>query len=72
MYKYIKYIDIYTVDKKFNVSEDLANAEVAHPAITQHKVGSKVSGSFSMMLYSIILYQFIYQMVRMHQGINDN
>ena len=69
MFESLKLIDIYKVDKKFNVSDE---SEDKNEFLNQDKVGSKVGGTFSAMLYSIVLYQLVSQMYRMHQGTNDN
>ena len=66
MLEFLKYIDIYSVDKKFNViDKDEAQPEEKISLfsklkkllsiVSQGKVGSRLGGSFSMVLYSIVL-----------------
>ena len=64
----LKFVDVYKSDKKFNMSEDQSDKINRN----QDKVGSKVGGSFSLFLIFLCIYQFVYQMVRMHQGLEDN
>ena len=54
---FLKTIDIYKVDKKLNVTDE--KSQTSSSFITSDKLGSKVGGSFSMLLYGIILYQCV-------------
>ena len=68
MFESLIHLDIYKVDKKFNVSEDQSE----NSQTTENNIGSKVGGTFTAALYFIVLYQFTSSIVRMHQGIDDN
>lgn len=57
--------DVFKVDKKFNVSEDPSNDKI-------EKMGSRVGGFFSLVLYITILLRFIIAINRMQGGLDDN
>ena len=63
-----KFLDIYKVDKKLNISE---NTESTTSRYTPDKVGSRVGGSFSLALYIIVLNQLVSQITRLHNGLDD-
>ena len=54
----LKFIDVYKADKKFDVPEVESNEKRNEDNEIDYKfkVGSKVGGTFSMVLYSIVMW----------------
>lgn len=56
-----KFLDVYKVDKKFNVSEDYSdkNSNKFLKNTSQDKVGSKIGGTFSLILFISVFSRFV-------------
>ena len=52
----LKLIDIYSVDKKFNVSDHQNCDHNKKEFLNKDKVGSNVGGAFSLILYAMVVY----------------